>query len=271
MQSQTYVDLTQSPSPERAMMGARPAPPPGHWPHNAAPRPPNAVGALRPALQGPLTDSAWQNRGPIAGDAFDRPFGSSVMKEKSSQSNRPHTPRAMGYSSYIKPATPGAFRPSNPASSTFHQPRPQQALAYSNGWPPSKNEVSRPSSKALSSQAPVEDDGVPREVFDLDSVKLKAEDYERVDGEADAHMRELLSGAIGEGENDGVQEGEDKIEGFAANIRLMPHQVRGVKWMSGREQGRKTGGILADVSVIRHNLLTSRTWDWARQFRHSQE
>lgn len=66
-------------------------------------------------------------------------------------------------------------------------------------------------------------------------------------------MRELLSGAIGDGEgemgDDGVQDGEDVIEGFAKGVRLMPHQVRGVKWMKSRESGRKYGGILADVSV----------------------
>jgi len=97
-----------------------------------------------------------------------------------------------------------------------------------------------------------EDDGVEREVFDL-NVGATAEDYEKHNGDADEHMRELLSGAIGDGEgemgDDRIEDGDDVIEGFAKGIRLMPHQVRGTKWMKGRESGRKYGGILADVSL----------------------
>ena len=89
------------------------------------------------------------------------------------------------------------------------------------------------------------------EVFDLTAVKYTQADFERYDGDADEHMRELLSGAVGDGEDEGgVREGEDLVEGFASGVRLMPHQVRGVKWMKGRESGRKYGGILADVSFL---------------------
>lgn len=97
-----------------------------------------------------------------------------------------------------------------------------------------------------------EDDGIEREVFDVD-VRLTAADYERHQGDAEAHMRELLSGAVGEGEAEdgGFAEGDDVVEGFAKGVRLMPHQVRGVKWMRSRETGRKYGGILADVCQVR--------------------
>lgn len=60
-------------------------------------------------------------------------------------------------------------------------------------------------------------------------------------------MRELLSGAIGD--EDGIEEGSDVVEGFKDGVRLMPHQIRGVQWMKKRESARNTGGILADVST----------------------
>lgn len=66
------------------------------------------------------------------------------------------------------------------------------------------------------------------------------------DGDSEKHMRQLLSGAIGEEE--GIEAGSDVVEGFTDDIRLMPHQVRGVQWMKKRETGKNTGGILADVS-----------------------
>ena len=97
------------------------------------------------------------------------------------------------------------------------------------------------------------------ETFDLDVVHVTAEDDARHQGDPDHHMRQLLSGAIGDGEGNvedaSVKEGEDIIEGFAKGVRLMPHQVRGVKWMRGRESGRKCGGILADVSVVLHHAM----------------
>ena len=100
------------------------------------------------------------------------------------------------------------------------------------------------------------------EVFDLGNAEITAADFERYRGDADEHMRELLSGAIGDGEEggEGREEGDDVVEGFAKNMRLMPHQVRGVKWMKGRESGRKYGGILADVSQT--FVLSSRRAHW---------
>jgi hypothetical protein len=52
-------------------------------------------------------------------------------------------------------------------------------------------------------------------------------------------------------------------------MRLMPHQVRGTRWMRERESGRKYGGILADVSVLftEANADPPRTWVSVRPFR----
>ncbi|EJD05330.1 uncharacterized protein FOMMEDRAFT_138838 [Fomitiporia mediterranea MF3/22] len=36
------------------------------------------------------------------------------------------------------------------------------------------------------------------------------------------------------------------VDGFQENIKLLPHQVIGRKWMADRESGKKAGGILAD-------------------------
>jgi hypothetical protein len=68
------------------------------------------------------------------------------------------------------------------------------------------------------------------------------------DRDAEKHMRELLSGAIGDGEDD---EGEEAItvHGLADGVTLMPHQQRGARWLKKREAASNYGGILADVSV----------------------
>jgi hypothetical protein len=132
-------------------------------------------------------------------------------------------PNRPTYAAYIKPAK--AFP--TPTSSTFKP-------THVDGWP------------AWVQPKPIPKHVHDVEAFDLD-VKLSAEDWTKHQGDADAHMRELLSAAVGEVDED-IKDGEDVVEGFADNIRLMPHQVRGVKWMRGRETGRKFGGILADVS-----------------------
>ena len=93
-----------------------------------------------------------------------------------------------------------------------------------------------------------EDDG---EEFSnaLNNVKNDPDDHLRVSADqAEADMRELLSGAIGDGEDDQGEEGSNMVDGFAEGMSLMPHQVRGVAWMGKRETGRSRGGILADVS-----------------------
>lgn len=129
------------------------------------------------------------------------------------------------YAAYIKPAK--AFP--TPTSSKF--------TGHVDGWP------------AWVQPKPVPKLADDQETFDLDAVYISAEDWTRHQGDAEEHMRELLSAAVGEVDEE-INEGEDVVEGFADAVRLMPHQIRGVKWMRGRETGRKFGGILADVSGI---------------------
>jgi hypothetical protein len=67
--------------------------------------------------------------------------------------------------------------------------------------------------------------------------------------EAEKAMRDLLGGAVGSIDISDVDMKDAVVEGFADNIRLMPHQIQGRIWMRERETGRKAGGILADVST----------------------
>jgi SNF2 family DNA or RNA helicase len=118
------------------------------------------------------------------------------------------------------------------------------------GWPSYAAPEPIANPKASPPQPESDDGGEEREDFDVYNVQLTAEDYER-HHDAEEQMRELLAGAVGDGEDDHGGEGDDIVEGFAKDIKLMPHQVRGVRWMRERESGRKRGGILADVSCRR--------------------
>lgn len=195
------------------------------------------------------------NRAKTGADYDLSSFGSSIPSKSKK-------PSASAYSSYIKPATPNAFKQEKvpQPKQTFARPTHQPAFGtggYVNGWPswvqpggvnPGVVPDPRP---AIAPPKPAnQDDDVPREAFNIDSVPITAEDYMRYNGDAEKHMQELLSGAIGDGEDEmgdeGMREGEDTVEGFAKGMKLMPHQVRGVRWMKQRETGRKYGGILAD-------------------------
>nr|XP_019049476.1 hypothetical protein I302_03265 [Kwoniella bestiolae CBS 10118]OCF28406.1 hypothetical protein I302_03265 [Kwoniella bestiolae CBS 10118] len=226
----------------------------------------------------PLKPSSLSNRPPTMDPLNFDNFGSSLPpKSSTSKSASGHLyrkaidpstsnnkPTNVGsYSSYIKPATPNAFKSNNQpqqpkqvfSKQVFSKPSHQPAFQTNQAWPtwvqngqanpilvhhqPPPPPRARPAS---------EEDNVPREDFNIDAIPITAEDYQRFNGDADKHMQELLSGAIGDGEGeiDDHGDGDDVIEGFADGIKLMPHQVRGVKWMRQRESGRKYGGILAD-------------------------
>ncbi|WVQ82473.1 hypothetical protein IAT38_004602 [Cryptococcus sp. DSM 104549] len=280
---QPYIDLTaDTPSPAPVRQQSAAARPQPHGPSGLSKKPAmsrgntyaNAASTSGPGYYyshdplSPMTVVDSDNRPRPAHSGMEGSFGSS-LPSKGKPQQKPIT-SVGSYGNYIKPATPNAFkgpsqgqvppkqtfsRPSQPAfgGTTVHAPG-----AYINGWP-SWVQDGRPNPGVVpSARAPLpvkpkpaaEEDDVPREDFNVDAVPVTAEDYQRYNGDADKHMQELLSGAIGDGEDemgdDGVQEGEDRVEGFADKMRLMPHQVRGVKWMRQRETGRKYGGILAD-------------------------
>jgi hypothetical protein len=179
---------------------------------------------------------------PMSSLQTEAAFGSSISKQ-----------RPTGYSSYIKPATPGAFKSSTKPSRILQSDKGADPPGYVNGWPAwvQKGHLNPGThldkAGSTSKLAPPPEDNV--ETFNLDAIPMSAEDYDRHHGDAEEHMRELLSGAVGDGEDDDAQEGEELVEGFAKGVRLMPHQIRGTRWMRQRETGRKYGGILADVSL----------------------
>lgn len=279
--SKDPIDLTDSPEPtisspapgRRGKGGLYPVMPtaplsPSTRPNNARARPLSS----QPSLS---SSSVSSQREVSLYDDFDSGFGSSISKPKKTSAPTPAPARssaprmANDYGAYIRPAT--AFK-SAPRKSAFDQP------GYRDGWP---EWVSAPASKVPSPQSapePEEKDKEPEEVemngedFDLNQAKFTAEDFERFHGDPEEQMRNLLAGAVGEGEGEGEEdeEGADTVEGFADGMRLMPHQVRGVKWMRERETGRKYGGILADVSWRIRLGTDIRTWVSERQCRPSR-
>ena len=49
-------------------------------------------------------------------------------------------------------------------------------------------------------------------------------------------------------EEETIEDGDEVVPGFAEDILLLPHQIKGTKWMKKAEEGPNKGGILADVS-----------------------
>lgn len=268
------VDLTgdnPSPAPARNAGGSKPSSS-GSYYYNSS--------SYASGSQGPVYDVYTSGNSVTLGDGGDRAnraktgadydlssFGSSIPSKSKK-------PSASAYSSYIKPATPNAFKQERvpQPKQTFARPAHQPAFGtggYVNGWPSwvqpggvNPGIVPNPRPAVAPPKPANQDDDVPREAFNIDSVPITAEDYMRYNGDAEKHMQELLSGAIGDGEDEmgdeGMREGEDTVEGFAKGMKLMPHQVRGVRWMKQRETGRKYGGILADVSLCsRPHVLLS--------------
>ena len=111
---------------------------------------------------------------------------------------------------------------------------------------PSNPPRPKPQTKPVQSAPPADDgDG---EAFVLNvphehEVPVSAEEAQR-------HMHELLSGALGELKLDDVDLSKATVDGFRDGITLMPHQIQGRAWMGERESKKKFGGILADVSPL---------------------
>ena len=58
-------------------------------------------------------------------------------------------------------------------------------------------------------------------------------------------MKELFTGTVVNHEVE-IKEGDDVVEKFAPDFRLLRHQIQAREWMKKRETGSSRGGILAD-------------------------
>jgi hypothetical protein len=226
-----------------------------------------AVPASLPVSTAKKTSTAYQPREPTGSQYYSntqRPghthppattsYAASghAYHKPSAQPTKPLQPSvssfANAYDSYIRPQTAftGAPEPKIPSvTPTYRNTLGTDTKLYNpKDYAKHVNGINPPVSAPPADPAPNEEEG---ERFELNSANITAKDLERVEGDSEKHMRELLSGAIGEVEVD-VKDGDDVVEGFSESVRLMPHQVMGVKWMRGREKNRKYGGILADVS-----------------------
>jgi hypothetical protein len=82
------------------------------------------------------------------------------------------------------------------------------------------------------------------------------DDFRTNPDDAQRALKELVEGAIGASDLEGVDMKDATVKGFREGITLMPHQIQGRAWMRERETGKKCGGILAD-DVCGHSWDTS--------------
>jgi hypothetical protein len=66
--------------------------------------------------------------------------------------------------------------------------------------------------------------------------------------DAEKALRDLMSGGINQTEDAEIDMSEATVPGFKEDIKLLPHQILGRRWMKEREDvtQKRTGGILAD-------------------------
>lgn len=85
-------------------------------------------------------------------------------------------------------------------------------------------------------------------------------DPRKTAAEAEKDLKELFTQSF-----DGRDEGEGEIEidmadavveGFQDDVRLLPHQILGRKWMEERESNKRFGGILADDMGLGKTIQT---------------
>ncbi|KAI9513461.1 SNF2 family N-terminal domain-containing protein [Russula earlei] len=79
--------------------------------------------------------------------------------------------------------------------------------------------------------------------------------------EAEKDLQDLLQQSYdgkedGENAHNNIDMSQAVVEGFREGIRLLPHQVAGRVWMSEREIGKKSGGILADDMGLGKTIQT---------------
>ncbi|KAG8736436.1 hypothetical protein FRC10_009318 [Ceratobasidium sp. 414] len=91
------------------------------------------------------------------------------------------------------------------------------------------------------------------EQFNID---VGGDDLKSTPDDAQRALKELVEGAIGTADLEGVDMKDATVNGFRDNITLMPHQIQGRAWMRERESGRKCGGILADDMGLGKTIQT---------------
>lgn len=71
-------------------------------------------------------------------------------------------------------------------------------------------------------------------------------------------VKELFKGTVVDHEVK-IKDGDDVVEKFTDDFRLLPHQIQARQWMEQRETGGSRGGILADDMGSAH-LITVLIW-----------
>ena len=134
-----------------------------------------------------------------------------------------------------------------PVAGTTKAPKPRPVetvdLTAPKFFPPTK-----PTPQQTSDPVVIEDDGEGEESVDVD-VGVDAKDEYEYSGKSatqiEGDVKELFKGTVVNHEVE-IEEGDDIVEKFADDFRLLRHQIQAREWMKGRESGSSRGGILAD-------------------------
>ncbi|CAE6486307.1 unnamed protein product [Rhizoctonia solani] len=88
------------------------------------------------------------------------------------------------------------------------------------------------------------------------NIEVDGEDFKTNPDDAQRALKELVEGAIGATDLEGIDMKDATVKGFREGIKLMPHQIQGRAWMRERETGKKCGGILADDMGLGKTIQT---------------
>lgn len=118
----------------------------------------------------------------------------------------------------------------------------------------------------LMAKTKVEEAATPKEEEHMgDAFDVIGKDQPSLEDDLFADLREEPEE---DGEEDGEEDEDDDEEEVdeavvpGMNVRLLPHQVRGLRFLRSREEGKGKGGLLADdVSVCFSPLCPARFWE----------
>ncbi|CAE6538065.1 unnamed protein product [Rhizoctonia solani] len=88
------------------------------------------------------------------------------------------------------------------------------------------------------------------------NIEVGGDDFTSTPDDAQRALKELVEGAIGSTDLEGIDMKDATVKGFREGITLMPHQIQGRAWMRERETGKKCGGILADDMGLGKTIQT---------------